>query len=144
MGMTSLFNAAMIIVSLSIPQVARPDRVQDEAQAAANRWDQAYNAGDTDKLGKLYTSEAIVVTKGKPQSGEDIGKFFSGLKSKGWDEHKTNVTFTQQKGDLVIVTGRWEMTGPGPDGAKKKFEGNWVNVMEKKDGELKTVLHTWN
>ncbi|WP_082494342.1 DUF4440 domain-containing protein [Methylobacterium sp. Leaf108] len=144
MSIKSLFHAAVIAGLLSTPQAAMADQMQDDAQAAADRWDQAYNAGEVDKLSNLYASDAIVVTKGKTQSGEDIGKFFSGLKSKGWDDHKTVVKSAQPKGDLVIVTGRWEMTGPGPDGAKKKFEGNWVNVLEKKDGSLKTVLHTWN
>ncbi len=48
------------------------------------------------------------------------------------------------KDNLLIVSGRWEMAGPAEGGAKKKFEGNWVNVLEKRDGAWRTVLHTWN
>ncbi len=33
---------------------------------------------DMDKLGKLYNDDAIVITKGMPQSGDGIQKFFSG------------------------------------------------------------------
>ena len=129
---------------VSIAPGARADQMQDDAQAAADKWDRAYNGGEMDTLAALYTPDAVVVTKGKPQSGEDIQKFFSGMKSKGWEDHRTSVKAALAKGDVILVTGRWEMTGPNPEGGKKKFEGNWVNVMEKKDGGLKTVLHTWN
>jgi hypothetical protein len=36
------------------------------------------------------------------------------------------------------------MTGPVEGGTKKKFEGNWVNVMGRRNDGLRTVLHTWN
>ncbi len=136
----SVFFAGVLL----IPSLAHADKVQDEAQGAADKWDQAYNSGNMDVLTDLYAKDAVVVTKGMPQTGNDIPKFFSGLKSKGWDEHKTSVKSAQMKDKLIIVTGRWEMMGPGEGGVKKKFEGNWVNVMEKQGDGIKTVLHTWN
>ena len=126
------------------PEAARADQSLDEAQAAANAWDEVYNAGDMDRLSKLYAADAIVVTKGQPQSGTGIATFFSGLKAKGWDDHKVTVKSAQPKGDLLIATGRWAMSGPGEGGARKTFEGNWVNVLERRDGAWRTVLHTWN
>lgn len=95
-------------------------------------------------LSKLYGTDAIVITKGMPQSGDGIQKFFSGHKAKGWEDHKTTVKTALPKDNLLIVSGRWEMAGPGEGGSKKKFEGNWVNILEKRDGGWRTVLHTWN
>lgn len=135
-----IFAVTMLVVS----GPAMPDTLQSEAQSAATKWDDAYNNGDMEALSRLYTPDAIVVTKGMPQSGEGIQKFFSGLKSKGWDNHRTTVKSALPKENLLIVSGRWEMNGPVEGGAKKKFEGNWVNVLEKREGGWQTVLHTWN
>ncbi|MBN4098238.1 MULTISPECIES: SgcJ/EcaC family oxidoreductase [Methylobacterium] len=139
-----VLHATVFAVALMTPSLCRSDTVQADAQSAASQWDAAYNGGDMDALAKLYTPDAIVVTKGAPQTSDGIQKFFAGLKAKGWDEHKTTVKSALPKDNLLIVSGRWEMTGPGDGGAKKKFEGNWVNVLEKRDGAWRTVLHTWN
>jgi uncharacterized protein (TIGR02246 family) len=138
----TLSMVALAMLGTSSP--ALPDALQSDAQSAATKWDEAYNSGDMDTLSKLYTTDAIVVTKGMPQSGEGIQKFFSGLKSKGWEDHKTTVKTASPKDNLLIVSGRWEMMGPGESGTKKKFEGNWVNVMERSNNGWRTVLHTWN
>ena len=124
--------------------VCMADTLKDEAQSAASKWDSAYNKGEMDALGKLYTSDAVVVTKGATKIKSDIQEFFSGLKSKGWDDHKTTVNNVLSKDNILIVSGRWEMSGPADGGAKKKFEGNWVNVMERQSDGWRTVLHTWN
>ena len=131
-------------IALSSVSPALSDQGTQEAQRIADKWDAAYNSGSIDELGKLYTTDAIVVTKGQAQTADGIQKFFSGLKSKGWDDHKVVVKSVTPKGELLLVTGRWEMSGPGEGGAKKKFEGNWVNVMERSNNEWRTVLHTWN
>lgn len=137
-------HAAAFALALMLPSVGRADTLHAEAQSAASTWDEAYNGGDMDKLAKLYAPDAIVITKGAPQTSDGIPKFFSGLKAKGWDAHKTTVKTALPKDNLLIVSGRWEMSGPADGGAKKTFEGNWVNVLEKRDGAWRTVLHTWN
>ncbi|WP_051093049.1 DUF4440 domain-containing protein [Methylobacterium sp. 77] len=134
-----------VLLCLIAPIVAFAADPTAEAQGAATRWDQTYNAGDMDGLKGLYVADAMVVPKGAAVSGADgIGTFFAGLKAKGFDDHKTKVQTAQMKGDLLVVTGRWAMSGPGEGGAKKAFEGNWVNVFERKGNEWRTVLHTWN
>lgn len=135
---------ALVLGALMASGPVLSDALQSDAQKAATKWDDAYNSGDMDALSKLYTGDAIVVTKGMPQSGEGIQKFFSGLKSKGWDEHRTTVKTALPKDNLLIVSGRWEMSGPAEGGARKTFEGNWVNVMERRNDGWRTVLHTWN
>jgi uncharacterized protein (TIGR02246 family) len=144
--MTRAGAAALLFLAAAVlrPDAAAADQSLNEAQAAAHAWDEVYNAGDMDRLSKLYAADAIVVTKGQPQSGPGIATFFSGLKAKGWDDHKVTVKSAQPKGDLLIATGRWAMSGPGEGGARKTFEGNWVNVLERRDGAWRTVLHTWN
>lgn len=134
-----VFAAAAILPGLCLAEALEAD-----AQSAATKWDEAYNRDDMETLGKLYAPDALVVTKGATQTRDGIPKFFSGLKAKGWDDHKTTVKNAVAKDNLLIVSGRWEMTGPVEGGPKKKFEGNWVNVLERQKGGWRTVLHTWN
>lgn len=134
----------VLAAGVVVPSLCLADTLQAEAQSAASRWDEAYNGGDMDALGRLYSPDAIVVTKGTQQTSEGIQTFFSGLKSKGWDGHRTTVKSALPKDNLLIVSGRWQMTGPGEGGAKKTFEGNWVNVLERRGDGWLTVLHTWN
>lgn len=135
---------SIVVVASLMPSIGIADKAKDDAQATATKWDNAYNSGDMETLGKLYTGDAIVVTKGTPKTSTGIQEFFSGLKSKGWDEHKTTVNNVVPKDNLLIVSGRWEMSGPAEGGTKKKFEGNWVNVLERQSDGWRTVLHTWN
>jgi ketosteroid isomerase-like protein len=139
---------AAVAAALLLPTLGWPARVladtKTDAQTAADRWDQAYNSGDMDSLGEFYAPDATVIPKGAPVSGAGIQAFFAGLKAKGFDGHKTTVNAATPKDNLMVLTGRWSMTGPGEDGAKKIFEGNRVNVMERQGNEWRTVLHTWN
>ncbi|KAB1071815.1 nuclear transport factor 2 family protein [Methylobacterium planeticum] len=135
--------ATLFLSTLGWPALGLADTKSD-AQTAADRWDQAYNSGDMEGLGKLYTPDATVIPKGAPVNGAGIQSFFAGLKAKGFDSHKTTVNAATPKDNLMVLTGRWSMTGPGEGGAKKTFEGNWVNVMERQGNEWRTVLHTWN
>ncbi|MGC5778611.1 hypothetical protein [Methylobacterium sp. NFXW15] len=48
------------------------------------------------------------------------------------------------KDNLLIVSGRWEMSGPAEGDAKRKFAGNRVTVLERQGGGWRTVLHPWN
>ncbi len=138
--------ATLVAVSLVMPGRGSAADPTAEGQAAADRWDQVYNSGDLDSLGKLYAADAMVIPKGAPVSGaESIQKFFAGLKAKGFDDHKVKVQAAQMRGDVLVATGRWQMSGPGGEGgAKKTFEGNWVNVLQKEGTGWRSVLHTWN
>lgn len=143
MSFMSLARTAALAGALLVPTIAFADTAQTEAQAAADKWDQAFNSGDMAQLAGLYTKDAVLVTTGAAETGEGIPTFFKGLKSKGFNGHKIVVQSVRTKGDVIIATGRWEITGMA-DGAKKTFEGNWVNVLERQNGELKSALHTWN
>lgn len=146
--MTSIFGAIrglVVLAGLLLPASSFAQDLKSDGQSAADRWDQTYNKGDMDALGKLYATDAQVVPKGAAISGRDnIQKFFAGLKAKGFDDHKITVQSAANKGATLILTGRWEMNGPGEGGAKKKYEGNWINVLERQNDGWQSVLHTWN
>lgn len=132
-----------VMACLILPAVA--DTAATDGRKAAETWDKTYNGGDMDALAKLYAPEAQVIPKGAAVSGPaNIQTFFSGLKAKGFDDHRITVQSARERGDVLMLSGRWEMKGPGEGGARKTFEGNWVNVLERRGDGWRTVLHTWN
>ncbi|MBY0258691.1 nuclear transport factor 2 family protein [Methylobacterium sp.] len=139
------FFGAALAACLVLPVAAHADTAAMDGQKAAETWDKTYNSGDMDTLITLYAPDAQVIPKGAAISGPAaIKTFFSGLKAKGFDDHRITVQSTREKGDVRVLAGRWEMNGPGDGGARKKFEGNWINVMERGPEGWRTVLHTWN
>lgn len=145
MHLAHKLRGTAILLCLVVPTLATAADPTSDAKSAAARWDQTYNSGDMDGLKALYATDAMVIPKGAAVSGaEGIGAFFAGLKAKGFEDHTVKVQSAQMKGDLLLVTGRWAMSGPAEGGAKKAFEGNWVNVLERKGNDWRTVLHTWN
>lgn len=145
MSFRSHTRVLIFVAALAVTAPAIAEDAKVTAQAAADRWDQSFNAGDMDTLSKLYGPDAEVVTKGAPLAdGPGIQTYFSNLKSKGFADHKVTVQSAKAKGDLLIASGRWEASGPGDGGARKVFSGNWVNVLERQGDGWRTVLHTWN
>jgi ketosteroid isomerase-like protein len=142
---TGQILGAALAACLVLPTATRADTAASVGRSAAEAWDRIYNSGDMDTLGTLYAPDAQVIPKGAAISGPaDIRTFFAGLKAKGFDDHRITVQSAREKGDVLVLSGRWAMTGPGEGGARKRFEGNWVNVMERSPEGWRTVLHTWN
>jgi ketosteroid isomerase-like protein len=138
-------RAILLAAGLMLVAPALADDLKVAAQAAADRWDQNFNAGDMDALTKLYSSDAEVIAKGAQVAGSPgIQAYFTTVKAKGFADHKIIVQSAKAKGNVMIATGRWEASGPGDGGTRKTFSGNWVNVMERKGDDWRSVLHTWN
>jgi ketosteroid isomerase-like protein len=117
-----------------------------DVKAAAERWDEAFNSGDTGTLAGYYAAEARVVPAGgAPVVGpEAIGKFFADLIANGFSSHKITVETVEEKGPVVIATGKWQLSGPGENGATAQLGGNWVNVLEQSAEGWRVLLHMWN
>ncbi len=122
------------------------DALLKQVQAGAARWDETFNKGDAAGVAKLYGTDALLLPAGAPAvKGDDIQKFWGAVIGKGFGDHKVTVQQAEANGDMAYAHGRWQATGPGTGGeAKKQFEGNWVNVLERQDGQWRTVLHSWN
>jgi ketosteroid isomerase-like protein len=117
-----------------------------DVKAAAERWDAAFNCGDTGTLAGFYAANGRVVPAGgAPVVGpEAIGKFFADLRANGFDGHKITVEHFEETGPVAIVTGKWQLSGPGEGGATAQYSGNWVNVLEPSQDGWRVLLHTWN
>ncbi|WP_419951278.1 YybH family protein [Methylobacterium sp.] len=117
-----------------------------QGQAIADIWDQTFNKGDTAALGKLYSRDGKVIPAGgtSVQGPEGIAAFFADLQSKGFKDHKITVEDATLKGETLLLTGRWQLNGPGDSGDTQSYGGNWVNVLERQGDDWRTLLHTWN
>lgn len=117
-----------------------------DVQAQAKSWDSAFNAGDISKLSSFYAAGAsIVPAGGAPVAGPDaIGAFFADVRAKGLSRHEIGISSVVERGDTVIATGTWKLTGKSDGGEAMSFGGNWVNVLGRDSEGWKILLHTWN
>lgn len=115
-------------------------------KAFAQQWDSAFNAGDMTKLASFYSADGSVVPAGgaRVDGNSDIAGFFSGLRDKGFSDHAIAVDKVVTKGDAAVATGSWKLSGPGDNGGKQQYSGNWVNVLARTGQDWHIVLHTWN
>lgn len=120
--------------------------MNEQGQAIADIWDATFNKGDTAALGRLYGGDGKVIPAGGApvQGPESIAAFFSDLRAKGFKDHKITVQDAAEKGGTLILTGRWQLNGPGESGGTQSYGGNWVNVLERQGDAWRTLLHTWN
>ncbi len=117
-----------------------------DVQAAAERWDAAFNSNDIATLSGYYAAEARVLPAGgAPVVGaEAAGAFFADLIAKGFAGHKVTIEHVEDKGPFAIATGKWQLQGPAEDGVRPAYGGNWVNVLERSGAGWRVLLHTWN
>jgi ketosteroid isomerase-like protein len=120
--------------------------MKSEVEAAAKRWDEAFNGGDPAKLAPFYAAEARALPAGGPavDGPEAIAAFFADLQAKGFSDHKITVDNVLEKGATAIATGKWQLTGPAEGGGTTQYGGNWVNVLERTGSGWQVLLHTWN
>ena len=120
--------------------------IKDIVKTIAVKWDDAFKRGDTVALGRFYDAHALVVPAGGVvvEGPVAIGEFFADLQSKGFTNHKITVEAAMDRGDAIIATGKWQLNGPGEDGATKQYGGNWVNILGRDGSDWRILLHTWN
>lgn len=117
-----------------------------EIEAFASAWDQSFSAGDFAKLKGFYADTARVIPSGgKPVEGQEgIAAFFADVRSNGLTTHAIDVQSVTARGDTVIASGGWSLSGANSAGEPQKFGGNWVNVLARDGDSWKILLHTWN
>lgn len=115
-------------------------------EAFAKTWDETFDAGDLSKLKGLYAGSARVIPSGgTPVEGRDsIGAFFAEVRANGLTTHKIEVRDVVTRGDTVIASGAWSLSGASKDGDAQNFGGNWVNILGREGDSWKILLHTWN
>lgn len=111
------------------------------------KWDAAFNAGNADAISQLYAADATMVPPtGTTVTGQAaIREFWAGLFKAGFTGHKIDLVSIRNTGDVTIAVAKWQANGPGENGTVKQYSGQLVNILQtQKDGQRRSILHTWN
>ncbi|APO79868.1 NTF2 domain-containing protein (plasmid) [Rhizobium etli 8C-3] len=117
------------------------------AKDAHDRWNQAFNSGDSASIAALYTEDATVLphTHAIVKGQAAISDFWAGMISAGVKDHGIELLEAHDGGDIAYSSGKWWASGLGEDGKEQRYEGTIVTIFRKqRDGSWKTCLHTWN
>jgi ketosteroid isomerase-like protein len=117
-----------------------------EIQAFVDDWCAAFNGGDVAGLADFYDAHARVV----PPAGsiltesEAILRYFSGIKAQGFGGFSFLTQDLLEKDHVYVVTGRWALVGPGERGFPRRYQGNWINVLDHDERSWRIVVQMWN
>lgn len=121
--------------------------VRAEVTGAYAAWDTAFNKADAKGVATAYVSNPKVLppTHQVISGPEEIEKFFAGLFSGGFTDHKLTIIDAGGDEKVVYSTAKWTANGKGPDGSRQSAGGIATHVFERQaDGSLKLRLHTFN
>jgi len=109
-------------------------------------WELAFNAGDTDALGKLYTEDAVVM----PPSLEilnapgKIKDYWDNQILSGTNNFRVQTINLRVQDDVVYQTAVWIATVTS-NGVATDLDGEMTNVLARQtDGSWKIQLQSWN
>ena len=111
-------------------------------------WDEAYNAGDIDRLLSIYTDDAIRIPPNEPAliGKEAIQGNFQQSFDQFTEENDSVVVDVKIGGDLAFVRGTWTDIQTPKDGEESlNLNGNFVVINQKQtDGSWKTICDIWS
>ena len=112
--MQKLFAVVLLVVALSLPQLAKAGPNEDAAAIRA-QWEQVYNSGNADKFVALYTKDAMLFgSTAQLFAGSDgVRVYFSklppGIKAKMGDQQAIavgpNVLLSSGFADFTVKDG---------------------------------------
>lgn len=138
----------LLIIAVSIgglTQAAENDAIA--IKSLNTSWDKALNKGNTSKLVRSYTDNAVVM----PPSSEILSNhaaikgYWDGLRKIGVNDYNIYDIDLKIEGDIAYQTALWKATRVTPEGNIITFDGNLSNVFERQpDGSWKIKLQSWN
>lgn len=143
--MRKLILASLILGTSACAAVAQT--VEDEVRAARAAWDEAYSAGDLDRLMELYTEAAVSMAPGFPASvgREAIEADLGGFLAEHETQHETDIEDILVEGDLAIERAAYtdQIT---PEGGETFTErGKHIVVYRRgEDGAWRVLWEIWN
>lgn len=152
--LTSTVTALAVLLTAAacthmVSGTAESPAATDEAaiRIAGERWNQAYNAQDTDALIALYAADAVLMpeTAQTAKGQAEIRKFltvYAGLFKEG--EYKPAVVDAveiQVSGGLGFRSGTYSVTDKA--GASTDT-GKWLEIWRKTDGKWSIIRDIWN
>jgi uncharacterized protein (TIGR02246 family) len=127
-------------VDLAASQIAIGNVIQTFNGALAAR--------DTAAIDSLYAADAVVLPANAPRAEGRAaihGLWAGAMQAPGFQLvlKKGPVTFARA-GDLAVMTGAYEYTGPGPKGLPMRDTGKFLTVFTSQGGRWRIRFDTWN
>ncbi|KNY20752.1 nuclear transport factor 2 family protein [Methylobacterium sp. ARG-1] len=116
-----------------------------QVQTLVDAWSAAFNAGRIDDLVAFYAPEARLVPPGRAvlSGAQALRGYFSEIRIQGFRDYRVGIEDVLTEAGMVVATGRWALTGPGPDGVEHRYEGNWlIGLAAANPGRV--VVQMWN
>ena len=151
-GLTSLAVCALAVLTACAPSTppgqSPATAAADEAaiRAGADSWNDAYNAGDVDKIVALYTADAVLMPPDAPAASgpaairDFLSKDIAGAKAAG-------ISTRDDGGTVGIIADFAWHAGKfsARDAAGKAVStGKYVELWHKQDGKWRMVRDIWN
>ncbi|HEX5650162.1 MAG TPA: SgcJ/EcaC family oxidoreductase [Steroidobacteraceae bacterium] len=119
-----------------------------QVAAASRAWDEAYAAGDADRLADRYDAEAVSMPPGLPALvsraaiAADFKTFFAAHSA----THRTYEAVREIAGGLAVERARYEATiTPRTGGEALRETGKHIVVYRRQaDGSWKVLWEIWN
>ena len=143
--MKKLILLSLILGAGAFAAVAQT--AEDEVRAARAAWDEAYSAGDLDRLMELYTEDAVSMAPGFPASvgREAIEADLGGFLAEHDTQHDTDIQDIVVEGDLALERAAYtdEITPRGGEAFTE--HGKHIVVYRRgADGAWRVLWEIWN
>ncbi len=146
-GWTGLCLVLLFLFTTHLVRAETASTGHDLVSSLNERWNAAFNSGDTETIAGLYDEQAILSPgNGAILSGrESIRELFQGFIDNGVHQHSIEVVDVRREANTLYEVSRWRAYGPESDGIRPVFQGILVNVFHfDGNNEWKSHLHIWN
>jgi len=125
-----------------------PARAQDASKTAdelAKKWEASYDAGDAAAIGAFFTKGGVFspATASLLKGPDAIEKAIAGRMKAGWTKETVTVTEAHQSGDVIWVSGEYDLVGSG-ESAGKQIRGRFGEVLVRDGNEWHIAQLTGN
>ncbi|GBU20087.1 MULTISPECIES: nuclear transport factor 2 family protein [Methylobacterium] len=119
--------------------------LQPRVQALVDAWTGTFNAGRTGDLIAFYAPAARLVPPGRPvlTGAPALSGFFADIRAQGFRDYRVVIDDVFGREGEPAATGRWTLSGPGPDGERHRYDGNWLMLLDGTPS-ARILLHMWN
>ena len=146
-----IFSAAAAIAAASViaalPGIAAADAkaaIEDQATA----FEQAFNAGDAEKVASFYAEDAAVFAPdaARIDGRQAIRDFWAGAINGGVRDLDLKVDEVHEAGDMAVDVGTLTMTAPAAEGGgRTDLAGKYIVVWQRgQDGTWRLYRDIWN
>jgi len=133
--------ASFAFAAISGPAFADP---KDDAYVAIERWADAFNAGDVDKILSAYTTDALVLGTASPNllsKPDDLRAYFKATTSAKFQVKLGEHSAILLSDDAVAMVGFYEFSRAGADGQPMVVPARFSFVLLKKGDGWQIAHH---